>query len=282
MKLTTSVKLLANKLLAPLNLKLDSLTEEKNEVDRIQRLIARGRGEGPVYALTPGMETFDHRPIAQAYATYAADIARLQTPGNPVGYEHTNNFFRSPDMEILYTLVRTLAPRRIIEIGCGSSTRISRQAISDGGLETTITAIDPWPRNVIAPFVDTFIQERLEDVDEDVFAALEPGDILFIDSSHEVRLGNDVAILFCAILPTLKPGVIVHVHDIFLPFEYRYTHLRYMHGWGEQYILHAVMQNRPVELLWPGFYVQQTRPEAVEAMPFLKAGYAQSFWIRLG
>ncbi|WP_235754343.1 class I SAM-dependent methyltransferase [Ruegeria pomeroyi] len=126
----------------------------------------------------------------------------------------------TPDAEALYLMIRRYQPRRVIEVGCGNSTRITRQAALDGGLETEITAIDPWPRADIAGVVDRFEQARLEEVDPAVFAALEADDVLFIDSSHQVRMSNDVAHLFCRIIPALAPGVVIHVHDVFLPYEY--------------------------------------------------------------
>ncbi|MEM7321080.1 MAG: class I SAM-dependent methyltransferase, partial [Pseudomonadota bacterium] len=95
-----------------------------------------------------------------------------------------------------------------------------------------------------------------------------------------VRMSNDVAHLFCRIIPALKPGVVIHVHDVFLPYEYPKRFFYDCPGWGEQYMLHALMQTDAYELLWPGYFLQMARPDAVDALPFLAAGRAQSFWIR--
>ena len=203
------------------------------------------------------------------------DPARNQT-----GYRPGNGYYDSPDADALYLMVRRHKPKHVIEVGCGNSTRVTRQAIIDGELTTTITAIDPYPRADIAHVVDRFEQKRLEDVDPALFSELEAGDILFIDSSHVVRMSNDVAHLFCRIIPALKPGVVIHVHDVFLPYEYPKRFFYDCPGWGEQYMLHALLQSGAYEMLWPGYFLQQARPDAVEALPFLKDGRAQSIWVR--
>lgn len=283
MAFSTKAKAALNSALTGLNLKVESLTAERQEAAQLDALSRAGLFDRPVYSLLPGMESFDIAPLVDAYAKYAKDLQRLATPGgNDVEYDIENTYFTSPDMEVLYLLMRTLAPARVVEIGCGNSTRITRQAIKDGGLSTRITAIDPWPRTDIADYVDAFLQSRVELISNyDVFESLESGDVLFIDSSHELKLGNDVARIFCDIIPRLKPGVIVHFHDIFLPFEYGKDRLQLFAGWGEQYILHALLQGKPADILWPGHYLQRTRSGIETALPFMAGGTALSFWFRL-
>jgi len=271
-----------NRLLGGLGLKLDTLTAERREHARLDALSAAGLFDRPVYALSPGMAEFDVGPIAAAYEEHKAALERLRQPGNEVGFQPDNTYFRTPDMDALYLLVRMLRPAQVVEVGCGHSTRITRQAIRDGALATRLTAIDPWPRNDIAPFVDHFEKRRLEEVEDySLFDSLAANDILFIDSSHMANLGNDVARLFCDVIPRLKPGVVVHVHDVFLPYEYPQHEARDWSGWGEQYVLHALLQGGKHEILWPGHYLQRTG-KGLEALPFLATGTAQSFWFRIG
>lgn len=279
---TTQIRQGLNRLLRPLNMELKSLTADRQEQQRIQALIQAGLLDRQIFPLSPGMDSFDCGPLVETWNSCRGDLARLQVKGNPVNYDPTNTYYAGPDMASLYLLIRHLKPGKVVEIGCGSSTRITRQAIRDGGLATQIIAIDPYPRNDIAPFVDRFEQTRLEELaDYSIFESLEAGDVLFVDSSHEVRVGNDVARIFCDIIPRLKPGVVLHFHDIFLPFDYPPADAERTPEWGEQYVLHAWLQNSGATILWPGRYLQLCRPDVRAALPFLDDDIAQSFWFRL-
>ena len=282
MAISTRIKEAINSGLSGLNLELETLTSKKNELERINRLEKKGQFKDAIYEPCQNMVNFDASKIIDAYSKNIAEIANLNDPiGNKVGYDPTNTFFNAPDAEILYLMVRAHQPKRIIEIGCGSSTRISRRAISDGGFACQLVAIDPQPRNEISDLVDVVIRKRLEEVDDlSIFQTLTAGDILFIDSSHECRIGNDVAQIFCRIIPALAPGVIVHVHDIFLPYEYPVDWALSEWYWGEQYLLQMLLASNAYEVLWPGHYVQKTRPELSKDLPFMSNGRAQSFWFR--
>ncbi|EEX10956.1 conserved hypothetical protein [Ruegeria lacuscaerulensis ITI-1157] len=270
-----------NAILDRFGVKLIDKAPERDERARLEAFERAGGLERPAYALSPGMEDFDIGPLVAEYATHKDALAALKDPArNQTGYRTGNGYYDSPDADALYLMIRRFRPKRVIEVGCGNSTRVTRQAIIDGDLETQITAIDPYPRADIAHVVDRFEQKRLEEVDPALFAELEAGDVLFIDSSHVVRMSNDVAHLFCRIIPTLKPGVVIHVHDVFLPYEYPKRFFYDCPGWGEQYMLHALLQSGAFSMLWPGYYLQRARPDAVEALPFLKDGRAQSIWVQ--
>ena len=270
-----------NALIGELDVMVVDAAGEKAEKARLAAFEAAGGLEGPAYALSPGMADFDVTELAQEYSEHRCDIDRLHdTARNETGYQPGNGYYDTPDAEALYLMVRRHVPAQVIEVGCGNSTRITRQAVIDGGLATRITAIDPYPRADIAHVVDHFEQKPLEEVDPALFAGLKSGDILFIDSSHQVRMSNDVAHLFCRIIPGLAPGVVIHVHDVFLPYEYPKRFFYDCPSWGEQYMLHALLQGGGYEVLWPGYYLQRGRPDAVAALPFLASGRAQSFWIR--
>jgi hypothetical protein len=253
------------------------------EQARLRDFEAAGGLTSPAYALSPGMEAFDTAFLAGALSQFGPDLARLADPAvNSTGFSPDNGYFGSPDSDVLYLMMRAFAPSRVVEVGCGHSTRVTRQAILDGGLGTELTAIDPFPRKDIAHLVDRFEQQRLETADPAIFDALQAGDILFIDSSHQVRMSNDVAHLFCRILPALAPGVLIHVHDVFLPYEYPKRFFYDCPGWGEQYVVHALLQGGGYDILWPGYYLQRSRPASAAALPFLNNGRAQSFWLRKG
>ncbi|WP_050603487.1 class I SAM-dependent methyltransferase [Ruegeria sp. 6PALISEP08] len=271
-----------NAALDELGVKLVDTVTEQDERARLEAYEASGGLTRPVYALSPGMEGFDISQLVAEYDRLKGDLQALKDPGrNQTGYCSGNGYYDSPDADALYLMIRRFQPKRVIEVGCGNSTRVTRQAIIDGGLDTTITAIDPYPRADIAHVVDRFEQKRLEEADPSLFAELEAGDVLFIDSSHVVRMSNDVAHLFCRIIPALRPGVVIHVHDVFLPYEYPKRFFYDCPGWGEQYMLHALLQSGAYSMLWPGYYLQQDRPDAVKALPFLADGRAQSIWVQL-
>lgn len=130
------------------------------------------------------------------------------------------DWFPTLDAVAAYTLVRQYGPKRIVEVGSGHSTRFLARAVQDAGLPTEITAIDPQPRAALTGLPVRFHNAILQTADPAIFAALEPGDILFIDSSHILMPGTDVDWLFNRVLPALPPGVLVHIHDIFLPDDY--------------------------------------------------------------
>ncbi len=250
------------------------------EQARLRDFEAAGGLDGPAYALSPGMAGFDLAPMTAALAAYGGDLERMKDPAvNATGYHPDNGYYDTPDADALYLLMRQIRPRRVIEVGAGNSTRVTRQAILDGAFQSTLTVIDPWPRADIEGIYDHFIQARLETMDTDTFAELGAGDVLFIDSSHQVRMSNDLAHLFCRIIPALPPGVVIHVHDIFLPYEYPKRFFYDCPSWGEQYLLHALLSSGGYRILWPGYWLQRGVPEALTALPFLKQGRAQSFWI---
>ncbi|WP_424986829.1 class I SAM-dependent methyltransferase [Microbulbifer sp. S227A] len=269
-----------NSLLDDLDVRLVDGAAHRAEQERLRAFEARGGLDAPAYALSPGMEGFDIAALASEYGEHAEALAKLMAGGQRAGYAPGNGYFDGPDAQALYLMVRRACPRRVIEVGCGNSTRITRQAILDAGLNTVLTAVDPWPRADIADVVDRFEQATVESLDPSLFADLGDGDILFIDSSHQVRMNNDVAHLFCRIIPALASGVVIHVHDVFLPYEYPKRFFYDCPSWAEQYMLHALLQGGGYDILWPGYFLQKERPDAVAALPFLGEGRAQSFWIR--
>lgn len=130
------------------------------------------------------------------------------------------DWFPALDAAVAYVLVRERRPARIVEVGAGHSTRFLARAIADGGLASRLTAIDPAPRAALAGLAADWVATVVQQADPDVFAALAPGDMLSIDSSHILMPGSDVDWLLNRVLPTLPAGVLVHVHDIMLPDPY--------------------------------------------------------------
>jgi hypothetical protein len=146
---------------------------------------------------------------------YGQDLAAIGEDAPPAP-RWDQDWFPRLDAAAAYALVRSIAPRRIVEVGSGHSTRFLARAVADGGLATRITAIDPEPRARIAGLDVDFLKKPVQEVE----IALQPGDILFIDSSHQVRAGNDLDFLLNRVVPKLPAGVRLHFHDIFLPDDY--------------------------------------------------------------
>ncbi|MBM3488047.1 MAG: class I SAM-dependent methyltransferase [Alphaproteobacteria bacterium] len=156
-------------------------------------------------------------------------IARDRGPGVP---RWDQDWFPPLDAAAAYTLIRRYRPRMIVEIGSGHSTRFLARAVADGGLATRLVAIDPAPRASLAGLAVDWRRTRLQDADPALFAAIGPGDCLFVDSSHVLAPGSDVDNVMNRILPLLPAGALVHIHDIFLPDPYP-ADWRWR-GYGEQ------------------------------------------------
>jgi hypothetical protein len=154
------------------------------------------------------------------------------------------------------------------------------------GLATRIVSIDPLPRNAVDSLADEVAQRPLEDVDPEWFDRVAAGDVLFIDSSHRVFQNSDVTALFLDILPRLAPGVIVHLHDVYLPFDYVAGHRDRL--WNEQYLLATALLagGAGLEILFPCWFATQdaelsTRIDARLRQPPLTFGiHGVSFWLR--
>jgi Methyltransferase domain len=155
--------------------------------------------------------------LLQWIESYAAELDAIGSQPPPAP-RWNQDWFPRLDAAAAYAMVRTLKPRRIVEVGSGHSTRFLARAVADGGLDTRITAIDPQPRASIEELPVEWLCMPVQRVA--AFPALGEGDILFIDSSHQLKPGSDVDFLLNAVLPLLTGGVRVHFHDIFLPDDY--------------------------------------------------------------
>jgi len=194
--------------------------------------------------------------------------------------------FSGPDALVAYCMVRHFRSRRIIEVGSGSSSLVLGQAAAKNN-DSTLICIDPFPGELLRkgsiPALQSLIQSRVQDVELEFFSQLEAGDILFIDSSHTVKVGGDVNYLFLEVLPRLKPGVIVHVHDIFFPFDYpRDWMVEKFRFWTEQYLLQAfLIFNSEFEVLMANSYLNYYHlSELKAAFPNLRRWESGSFWMR--
>lgn len=177
------------------------------------------------------------------------------------GYYTGSGAFGASSAYLLHAFVRHFKPNRVVEVGAGHSTLIFRGALDMNG-RGTLTTIDPNPDERVNSLpVDELISERVEAVPIERLTSLGTGDMLFIDSSHVTRMGGDVQYLYLDVLPRLRPGVLVHVHDIQLPYEYPRSYPpRYF--WTEQYLLQAFLTHNPRwEVVLGGFMLQTDHPD---------------------
>ncbi|MDX1575013.1 MAG: class I SAM-dependent methyltransferase [Kiloniellales bacterium] len=193
------------------------------------------------------------------------------------------DWFPRLDAAAAYTLVRQERPRRIVEIGSGHSTRFLARAAADEGLACRITAIDPAPRADLSRLELELIRAAIPGVGEEPFQALEAGDFLMIDSSHILMPGSDADYLYGRVLPALPPGVLVHVHDVFLPDDYPAEWD--WRGYNEQLAVLQLILGSDWDLLFASHYVatrmaSEVAGSAAGGLPLGADAYESSLWLR--
>lgn len=243
------------------------------------------------------------RSFLQVLSARACELEDIPIRTDQQGdYCWDNGMFGLQDGLLYYSIIREFAPLQIVEIGSGMSTLIAARAASLNDT-TSVTAIEPYPVEFFNKHLRTshsnrvrLIEQKIQDVDLDFFEGLEEGDILFIDSSHVAKVGSDVLFIFFKILPRLQPGVFVHFHDIFLPYEYPASYYRdHKWFWNEHYLLAMfLMFNRDFEIFFANNYCNRhfkeeyvlalqglLTPDATLTVdPSYKAIFGSSFWIR--
>jgi len=153
------------------------------------------------------------------------------------------------ESQVLHCLVRSTAPGRIVEIGSGLSTACMLRAMEanskDGKQPTELTCIEPYPNSQFSALTEEVrhVKELCQTVSWTTFSDLKSGDLLFIDSSHAVKVGSDVIRIYVDIIPKLPAGVFIHIHDVFLPYLYPRDSLHGVFGWQETALLLALLTN---------------------------------------
>lgn len=216
---------------------------------------------------------------------------QIEDPRRPGVFFLRNAAFESVDAELLYGMVRSARPARVVELGSGYTTlliNMAAQRNAKEGVPTQHVAYDPFPReHVLGASVPE--PTRLEAISATavplrVFTQLEAGDVLFVDTTHTVKLASDVNFILLDVLPRLRAGVLVHFHDIFLPWEYPrvwFEEMKYF--WNEQYLLQAFLAfNETVEVLVPAHAIARAYPDRLARVisSFNTDVTPGSFWLR--
>jgi hypothetical protein len=210
----------------------------------------------------------------------------LMAPESSLSPFWLNEWLPALDAMALYAFLCRYEPKTYLEVGSGNSTKFARTAISNHQLKTKIISLDPHPRAEIDQLCDVVIRQGLEEVDLQIFADLEENDLLFIDNSHRCFMNSDVTVAFLDVLPRLQANVLVHFHDIFLPYDY-------LPGWedkyfSEQYLLAAYLlaNTDRFHILQPNFFIAND-PELIQILTPVRSPEMQapgnpgaSFWIK--
>jgi hypothetical protein len=284
MGLSTSLKHWINAPLAKLNLRLETLAASKIEKERVRKLVEGGYFAKPAFPILDSFSGFDPAPILDAYAAFRDDCERLLAPGGgPNRYDPANDYFNPADACPTYLVARSFKPKLWLEVGSGNSTKVVRQAIEDGKLVAKLVCVDPEPRTDITAIADEFIRSEAQSLaPSHVVDRLAANDVLFIDSSHRLQTGGDVCHLLFNVVPQLRPGVLLHIHDVFLPYDYPRDWIELGWNWSEQYLVQAMLQfGSRFEVIWPSYYVQKCRPKIVSKLDFLSRGRPASLWLRV-
>lgn len=213
-----------------------------------------------------------------AYADALRAIGRHPAPAP----RWEQDWFPRLDAAMAYVIVRRYRPSRILEVGSGHSTRFMARAVEDAGLATQIVAVDPTPRATLGGLRIEWLRQTVPACGLEPFQQLASGDFLFIDSSHILMPGTDVDFLFNEVLPILPAGVLLHLHDIFLPDDYPASWG--WRGYNEQSSVAALLDGR-WETLFASHYVATRMSDRVTAsviarLPLLPGALETSLWLR--
>lgn len=245
-------------------------------------------GERPAYAAIEEMfeeSRDDFAAVLRVMETFRESLLQIGDAPAPAP-RWQQDWFPRLDGAAAYTMVRTLAPARIVEVGSGHSTRFFARAIADGNLNTKITAIDPAPRAPLEGLGCVHLDRRtVHNAGLEPFAALAAGDILAIDSSHILMPGSDVDLLLNHVLPGLPSGVVVHIHDIFLPDDYPVVWA--WRGYNEQLGAAAMLTGGRWQPLFASHFVATRMAEMMEGsvlgrVPLPEGAFESSLWLKKG
>ena len=229
-----------------------------------------------------------YRQLLREFLNYTAYLLAipLRQPKDSPHPSWIHHWLDGFDTLALYGFVASRKPATYLEIGSGYSTKLVRRAIRDHSLPTRVISIDPRPRSEVDGLCDEIVRQPLESTDLARFDHLDAGDILFFDGSHRVFMNSDVTVFFLEVLPRLKPGVLVHIHDIELPYDYRPERAHWYYS--EQYMLAASLLSghKNYRVVLPNAYVshEQDMLGLINPLWLQLPGVAfrgSSFWLEM-
>lgn len=233
----------------------------------------------------------DYKEFLEKALNFKENIQTIKKQGeetntnNPVW---NNGFLPGLDIVSIYAMLAINHPNKYVEVGSGNSTKVAYKAKKENNLKTQIISIDPMPRAEIDHIADVVIRKPFEDVDYETILNLEENDILFIDNSHRILPNSDALVFYLEILPKLKKGVIVHIHDIYVPYDY--PQFMCDRAYTEQYglAMFLLANSKKYKTILPNYFIYEDKELSALAAPFWDhknlEGVEQhggSFWLQI-
>ncbi len=231
----------------------------------------------------------DHVSKILIYQGHLQAIRPRNEETNALKPAWNNGYLPGLDMAALYMMIAEYKPKRYMEVGSGNSTLVAAAAKNSHSTDTEIISIDPFPRAEIDQVSQTILRLPFQEVGLEYMESLESGDILFIDNSHRVLPNSDATVFFTEWLPALKPGVIVQIHDIYLPWDYPQEMCD--RAYSEQYVLAMALLSNPqrYQTIFPAYWVDQ-QPDLKSQLASIwdhsntrgVEPHGGSLWLRIG
>lgn len=233
----------------------------------------------------------DYKEFLEKALSFKENIQSIKKQGEESNANHpvwNNGFLPGLDIVSIYAMLAIHHPKKYVEVGSGNSTKVAYKSKQENNLNTQIISIDPMPRAEIDHIADVVIRKPFEDVDYDTILNLEENDILFIDNSHRILPNSDALVFYMEILPKLKKGVIVHIHDIYVPYDY--PQFMCDRAYTEQYGLAMFLLANPkkYKTILPNYFIYEDKELSNMTAPFwdhanLKGveQHGGSFWLQI-
>lgn len=225
--------------------------------------------------------------LLENFSKYYLDLPFSNIKSDKNRYYYENVSYGYTDSIMLYSFIRHFKPQNIIEIGSGFSSAVMLDTKDLFCKSVDLTFIDPYPKSLRSLFREKdkinckVFETKVQNIKIEQFSSLKENDILFIDSSHVSKTGSDVNYELFKILPSLNPGVIIHFHDIFYPFEYPKKWVYEGRNWNENYLLRAFLNyNNQFEILLFPDYIHKHHAIAFDKMPLTYKNTGGSLWLR--
>lgn len=229
----------------------------------------------------------EQKKLVQLFEQYYNEIPFTEIKSNKTRYYFENGLYSYTDAIFLYSMIRHFKPKQIIEIGSGFSSSVmldTNEYFLNSSMN--LTFIEPYTDRLKSLLKNndenttTIIEKDVQEVNIETFEKLNPGDFLFVDSTHVVKTGSDVNYIIFEILPKLKSGVIIHFHDIFYPFEYPKDWVFMGRNWNEDYFLKAfLMYNKDFEIMLFSHYLHNQHKEVFNNMPLCHKNQGGNLWL---